>query len=62
MKCDKCGRDNLSVQELAIHNKYFHGKVAQNQVVNGTCPDCGAMMQHEEGCTVCRACGYSKCG
>jgi len=26
------------------------------------CPECGAGMEHEGGCAICRACGYSKCG
>ncbi|ADU25816.1 ribonucleoside-diphosphate reductase, adenosylcobalamin-dependent [Ethanoligenens harbinense YUAN-3] len=26
------------------------------------CPDCGAKMEHEGGCVICRNCGYSKCG
>lgn len=30
--------------------------------VVGVCPDCGGALQHVEGCMVCRACGYSKCG
>ncbi len=25
------------------------------------CPDCGGILEHEGGCHVCRACGYSKC-
>lgn len=25
------------------------------------CPECGNMIEHEGGCLVCRACGYSKC-
>lgn len=25
------------------------------------CPDCGSMLEHEEGCVLCRACGYSQC-
>lgn len=29
--------------------------------VVGVCPDCGASLRHEEGCVVCRGCGYSKC-
>ncbi|MDL2294366.1 vitamin B12-dependent ribonucleotide reductase [Ruminococcaceae bacterium OttesenSCG-928-D13] len=28
----------------------------------GACPDCGAAIQHEGGCTICRNCGYSRCG
>jgi ribonucleoside-diphosphate reductase alpha chain len=27
----------------------------------GACPDCGSAIEHEGGCMVCRACGYSKC-
>lgn len=30
--------------------------------VVGVCPDCGGALRHVEGCMVCRACGYSKCG
>ncbi len=26
------------------------------------CPDCGALLAYQEGCLVCRACGYNKCG
>jgi len=28
----------------------------------GVCPDCGGALWHVEGCMVCKACGYSKCG
>ncbi|MFH1593547.1 MAG: vitamin B12-dependent ribonucleotide reductase [Candidatus Omnitrophota bacterium] len=28
----------------------------------GVCPDCGSALWHVEGCMVCKACGYSKCG
>lgn len=27
----------------------------------GACPDCGGAVEHEGGCLVCRACGFSKC-
>ncbi len=27
-----------------------------------TCPDCGYAVQHYEGCMLCVACGFSKCG
>jgi ribonucleoside-diphosphate reductase alpha chain len=27
----------------------------------GICPDCGASLVHENGCTSCRQCGYSRC-
>lgn len=38
-----------------------HTKKTKLSVV-GVCPDCGGALWHEEGCMVCRACGYSKCG
>ncbi|HSH00350.1 MAG TPA: ribonucleotide-diphosphate reductase subunit alpha, partial [candidate division Zixibacteria bacterium] len=25
------------------------------------CPDCGGLLEHEEGCVLCRGCGYSQC-
>ena len=25
------------------------------------CPECGSNVEHDGGCFVCRACGYSKC-
>ncbi len=27
----------------------------------GQCPDCGSLLAYQEGCFVCRACGYTKC-
>lgn len=30
--------------------------------VDSPCPECGSPMEHEGGCVICRACGYSKCG
>ncbi|HET6497893.1 MAG TPA: vitamin B12-dependent ribonucleotide reductase [Coriobacteriia bacterium] len=29
--------------------------------LSGACPECGGALEHESGCAVCRACGYSKC-
>jgi ribonucleoside-diphosphate reductase alpha chain len=30
-------------------------------LARGACPECGGMIEHEGGCAVCRACGYSDC-
>ena len=27
----------------------------------GACPECGGIVEHEGGCSVCRVCGYSEC-
>jgi len=29
--------------------------------VGGACPECGGAVEHEGGCCVCHACGYSEC-
>lgn len=38
------------------------GDGAEMIPVKGGCPDCGGQLYFAEGCVVCPACGYSKCG
>ncbi len=39
-----------------------HGEIDVTHANNGgACPDCGGPVEHEGGCCVCRACGYSEC-
>ncbi len=55
----------------ALADKYIGGDVAESHeaiqlempiaYAQGACPDCGSAIEHEGGCMVCRACGYSKC-
>jgi len=35
--------------------------VAESHVMMGSCPECGGVLSHEEGCLNCHLCGYSKC-
>jgi len=44
----------LPVPEPVI--TYFHGQQVREQ-----CPDCQGPLIFEEGCMVCKSCGYSKC-
>jgi ribonucleoside-diphosphate reductase alpha chain len=30
--------------------------------IAGQCPDCGNLLVYQEGCFICRGCGYTKCG
>jgi ribonucleoside-diphosphate reductase alpha chain len=51
-KASPAGRDSGTA--LATKKK--------TQNIVGVCPDCGGALWHVEGCMVCKACGYSKCG
>jgi ribonucleoside-diphosphate reductase alpha chain len=33
----------------------------QGETMFGACPECGGVIEHEGGCCVCHACGYSEC-
>ncbi len=53
------------------HMKRMSGQKSQREKVSvglsvldqriGACPECGGTVEHEGGCMVCKACGYSKC-
>ncbi len=44
---------------IQMHMSEF---VENDQPSNGgACPECGGPVEHEGGCCVCRACGYSEC-
>jgi len=56
-------KEHPPVAEEAITLKDFEDKepTALENVV-GVCPDCGNAVGYEEGCMICRFCGWSKCG
>jgi ribonucleoside-diphosphate reductase alpha chain len=35
--------------------------LTEKDPMTGVCPECGSVLAHEEGCMVCRVCGFSKC-
>jgi len=47
--------------ELRAEVQEEDGKPRSGGIV-GMCPDCGHVLEHLEGCAVCKGCGYSKCG
>ncbi len=48
---------------IVLHKHFGGGKTIAHDIdINVEyCPDCGARIEHESGCVVCRSCGYSKC-
>jgi ribonucleoside-diphosphate reductase alpha chain len=48
-----------------LENRYLQGQTVRDETGNLShpqCPDCGADLVFEEGCHVCKGCGYTKCG
>ncbi len=47
----------------AVELHMLSGEETPTQFTNngGACPDCGGPVEHEGGCCVCHACGYSEC-
>ncbi len=39
----------------------FGEDAAKHSQNGGACPECGGPVEHEGGCCVCHACGYSEC-
>jgi ribonucleoside-diphosphate reductase alpha chain len=49
------------MNDYAKNNAETNGK-GSDTVMVGVCPDCGGPLEFESGCSVCRACGFSRCG
>ncbi len=47
--------------ETAKHIAETNGK-GNDAVMTGVCPDCYGSLEFESGCSVCRGCGFSRCG
>jgi len=44
-----------------VLNRHADTQIASLADEMGACPDCGASVEHEGGCIVCRSCGFSRC-
>lgn len=49
-----------AIQNHLIENGYDISAVTARQE-RGACPECGGVVEHEGGCSVCHVCGYSEC-
>ncbi len=50
---------------LVFETRYLRGEnvpIHGNSLTHEVCPDCGEPLVFEEGCNICKACGYTKCG
>ncbi len=50
-----------AIQTHLIDNGYDESKVVTAHQERGACPECGGVVEHEGGCSVCHVCGYSEC-
>jgi len=48
-------------QHLEKTNGSRDASLAGANPMFGACPECGGVIEHEGGCCVCHACGYSEC-
>jgi ribonucleoside-diphosphate reductase alpha chain len=48
-----------------LRNRYLQNervKRTGDTLAKALCPECGEELVFEEGCNICKACGYTKCG
>ena len=52
-------------QAIRLHlersNGFKDASLNDSNAMFGACPECGGVIEHEGGCCVCHACGYSEC-
>jgi ribonucleoside-diphosphate reductase alpha chain len=46
---------------ILMHMQHEEGMETAFSQSGGACPECGGAIEHEGGCCVCHACGYSEC-
>ena len=53
--------ETSAIQDTRKNNAETNGKVSTKAMV-GVCPDCHGPLEFESGCSVCKICGFSRCG
>jgi ribonucleoside-diphosphate reductase alpha chain len=44
-----------------VLQKFTTEEYKESEGFRGSCPECGGVLSHEEGCLICHLCGFSKC-
>ena len=42
-------------------NKNGNGTYSKYDMIVGACPECGGVVEHEGGCSICHDCGFTRC-
>ena len=60
---DRVQKNAPEADEMAMDRMDFIQPGVRKQIEEGKiCEECGMPMHHENGCVVCKNCGFSKCG
>ncbi len=51
----------LEEKKTGVANESISKLSGTLDTLQGACPDCGGVLDHESGCVICRLCGFSRC-